>query len=123
MPEQNQELLVRRIRELEARVHELEGSDVSRSTISNEADAVIAAKGCVFHGPDTVERLSSFSLEAIRSELQSSSPTLLRLFQEVGNTSRNQPTSEGIPSVEEMKAIAAICTLLNARAVMECSCK
>ncbi len=58
--------------------------------LSKEADAVIVADGNLFHGPDTVERLSSFSLQAIRSELQSSAPILFRLFQEVGSTTRNQ---------------------------------
>ena len=61
------------------------------------------------HGPDTVERFEQFSMSAVISELQSDCPELYKL----GSTQRN--ARDGARPDEELKAVMALCTLLNAR--------
>ena len=65
------------------------------------------------HGPDTVERFEQFSMSAVISELQSNCPELYKLVQQLGSTQRN--ARDGARPDEELKAVMALCTLLNAR--------
>lgn len=97
------------IRELEDQVIELESShNQAGLEIAHEAQALLALRCNIFHGPDTVERLSSFSMEAVHGELESTAPTMLKLFQQVGDTARGQSSCQaGSFSLEEMKMVSS----------------
>lgn len=66
------------------------------------------------HGPDTMERFSSFTMESVVQEISLQAPQLYQLFHRVGKSQRNRhPETEGY-TVEEIKAVMSLCTLLNA---------
>ena len=68
----------------------------------------------VFHGPDSAENIVKFSLDALVDELRSQAPSLYGILQDVGHTSRNESATESI-CTEELKTVASMCVLLNAR--------
>ena len=82
-------------------------------SLIKEADMVIACGNQSSHGPDNIDDLSEFTIDAVISEFQSYAPSLYAFFQQLGHTSRN-PSETSLP-VEEMKALMALCTLMNAR--------
>ena len=105
-----------RIQYLESRIKHLESQLMeakNHQSLIKEADMVLACGNRSSHGPDSINDLSDFSIDAIVSEFQSYAPSLYALFQQLGHTSRN-PSETSLP-VEEMKALMALCTLMNAR--------
>ena len=67
----------------------------------------------IMHGPDTLERLQSFTIDTELAELHTYAPDLLQLFETLGQTSRNIHGND--LAVEQIKGFVSICTLLNAR--------
>ena len=84
-----------------------------RQRLCAEIDNVVCSQQMFQHGPDTVERFEQFSMSAVIAELQSSCPELYKLVQHLGSTQRN--VRDGARPDEKLKAVMAICTLLNAR--------
>ena len=104
--------LLRRIQELEQQVEELK----SCKQLIDESEKVLAVAVSSSSGPNTLSRLSEFSLDSIVADLDTNSPILFQLFHKVGDTARNQRcVGDSSFCVEEMKAIMSLCTLLNAR--------
>ena len=70
---------------------------------------------CVFTGAwaGHCRAFWQFSMSAVVSELQSDCPELYKLVQQLGSTQRN--ARDGTRPDEELKAVMALCTLLNAR--------
>ena len=85
----------------------------NRESLIKEADMVIACGSQGSHGPDSIDDLSDFSIDAVIAEFQSYAPSLYAFFQQFGHTHRN--SSDTSLPVEEMKALMALCTLMNAR--------
>jgi hypothetical protein len=67
----------------------------------------------ISEGPDTLEHLDSFSIITILNHVRREAPDLLRLFQTLGNSSRNL-SDDGL-AVEQLKGLVSLCTLLNTR--------
>lgn len=67
----------------------------------------------IMHGPDTLERLQSFTIDTVLAELHTYTPDILQLFETLGQTSRNIHGND--LAVEQIKGLVSICTLLNAR--------
>lgn len=63
----------------------------------------------ISEGPDTLEHLDSFSITTILNHVRREAPDLLRLFQTLGNSSRNLD-DDGL-AVEQL----VVYTLLNTR--------
>ena len=74
---------------------------------------VIACGNQSSHGPDNIDDLSDFTIDAIIFEFQHYAPSLYAFLQQLGHTSCN-PCETSLP-VEEMKALMALCTLMNTR--------
>ena len=110
------EVLRPRIQYLESRIKYLESKLMEAEKHQNlvkEADMVIACGNQSSHGPDNIDKLSDFSIDAVIAEFQSYAPSLYAFFQQLGHTSHN-PSEISLP-VEQMKALMALCTLMNAR--------
>ena len=110
------EVLRPRIQYLESRIKDLESKLMvaeNRESLIKEADLVIACGSQGSHGPDSIDDLSDFSIDAVIAEFQSYAPSLYAFFQQLGHTHRN--SSDTSLPVEEMKALMASCTLMNAR--------
>ena len=109
------EALKLRIRQLEDKVQCI--WKFSCESLAQEAGAVIKAGSMIVSGPDTPEHLEAFSIDGIISELKAYAPTLLQLVQSIGEAARTQKTDGEIDwkSGENIKAVTALCTLLNTR--------
>ena len=108
---ENQELTLK-VRHLEERVRELEKS--SSANLLSETAAIVQNASVLANGPDTPDHLEAFTLDTIITKLKTHAPNLLQLVLEIGETSRNM-APEDTKSIEGIKALTALCTLLNAR--------
>ena len=83
--------------------------------LQSEMNFVVSSRQMIRCGPDTVEHFENFSMSSVIAELQASCPEVYSLVQRLGSTQRN--ARDGALPGEELKAVMAICTLLNARSV------
>ena len=90
--------LQQRIDELEKRVQELEQSH----HYVRESDNILSFSDVASRGPDTISRLSHFSLDSILQEFSAHTPELFSLFSAIGS-SKQQPNAEPILQPGEMK--------------------
>ena len=96
---------------LKARIQELERT--STSSLCCQADEVICHKSAVSQGPNSLSTFYELDFDSIVSELKSRAPDLYHFYMALGDTSRNQVKDE--VTTEEVKAVASMCSLLNAR--------
>ena len=96
---------------LKARIQELER--FSATSLCSQADTLIHHASVVKHGPSSITAFRELDLASIVAELQFQAPDLYHLYMMVGDTKRNQ--DDGEVTTEEIKAVASMCSLLNAR--------
>ena len=65
-------------------------------------------------GPDTYEHFCKFSVNQLVEELKNAIPDVYALFMNLGDVNRNVQ-DDGTTSLNEVKVVSALCTLLNAR--------
>lgn len=104
--------LLMQIQQLKDRVRELE-KDRLGEVFCRQADEIIQHKGIVTQGPVSLEAFNSLDLHSIITELSTRAPDLFQLCMTIGDTSRNKQEDE--ITTEEIKAVSAMCSLLNAR--------
>ena len=105
--------LQERVSELEMKLQYLRQSSISLPEIQHQLERLISSDSIIMHGPDTLERLQSFTIDSVLAELHTYAPDLLQLFETLGQTSRNIHGDD--LAVEQIKGLVSICTLLNAR--------
>lgn len=106
------EKLHEKIAILEARVHDL--MQTTPVNLGQQADQLINKSNTLTAcGPDTHEHFYGFSVDRMIHELREQIPDVYALFMQLGDVERN--VSSGGTGVEELKAVSALCTLLNAR--------
>ena len=88
-------------------------SSISMPVIQYQLEWRISSDSIIMYGPDTLERLESFTIDSVLAELHRYAPDLLQLFETLGQTSRNIHGDE--LAVEQIKGLVSVCTLLNAR--------
>jgi len=97
---------------LEARVQEL--MQTTPVSLGQQADQLINKSNTLTAcGPDTLEHFHGFSIDRMIHELHEQVPDVYALFMQLGDVERN--VSSGGTSAEELKAVSALCTVLNAR--------
>ena len=106
-----------------ARVHQLEQENqhlksliqedtVHPSTLEQEVLRLTSSPVFV-HGPDNLEGFENFSLDTVLSEVKA--PNLLSIFNQLAAAERNQSDSSDQVALEGIKALVALCVLINAR--------
>ena len=106
--------LKQQVTELQDELKSLQQTSVQIADLENQADHLISHT-CISEGPDTLEHLDSFSITTILNNVRREAPDLLRLFQTLGNSSRNLG-DDGL-AVEQLNGLVSLCTLLNTRFV------
>ena len=103
-----------KIAALEAENEKLRQSNISTSALEKQLQQLMSSD-TLSSGPNTLQQLQSFSMEAIASVAQSLAPDLMHLFNTLGDTRRN--IEKGVKGVvpNEIKVLVSLCTLLNAR--------
>ena len=115
--EERQQLL-QRISELEEVAQQkVEMHSLRRSQhLIDQAEKAMSLAPKSSKGPDSHERFSEFHIDTIISELSECSPHLYQFFRLVGDTARSSnKLAQSDLTVEEMKVIMSLCTILNAR--------
>ena len=108
-----------------ARVHQIEEENqhlksliredtVHPSTLEQEVLRLTSSPVFV-HGPDNLEGFEKFSLDTVLSEVKTLAPNLLSLFNQLAAAERNQSDSSDDMALEGIKALVALCVLINAR--------
>ena len=105
--------LKERVLELEMKLQSFRQSSISMPIIQHQLERLVSSDSIIMHGPDTLERLESFTIDSVLTEFRRYAPDLLQLFETLGQTSRN--THGDDLAVEQIKGLVSICTLLNAR--------
>lgn len=95
---------------LEARIRELESTSPSYLTMQVDA---LPQTSLTASGPDSYEHFHEFTVEGMIHELQELVPDLYGLFMHLGDVSRT--VSLDAVSTQKLKAISALCTMMNAR--------
>ena len=70
--------------ELRQRIVELEHQS------DDQMQALLGPNLHSYHGPDTIEHLKSFSLDAISAEFSANTPDVVELIHQLGNCSRHE---------------------------------
>ena len=106
--------LCSKIAALEAENEKLRQSSICISALEEQLQRLISFD-MISSGPNSLQRLQYFSIEAIASTTQSLAPDLMHLFNTLGDTRRN--IENGVKGVvpNEIKVLVSLCTLLNAR--------
>ena len=97
--------------QLKKQVAELERK--SDQVLCHQADEVICHASAVTQGPTSLEGFRQFDLDSIISELRFRAPDLYQLFMTLGDTQQHQEEEE--VTTENVKAVSALCSTLNAR--------
>ena len=98
---------------LEARIKELECT--STMSLAKQADTLLKRDDSITTGgPDTYEHFCEFSINKVIKELQEQTPLIYAHFMQLGNIQRTTSDDE-MSGVNKLKAVSALCTLLNAR--------
>ena len=113
LQEQNAQLRSQ-IPALQAENEQLCQSKLSVSALDEQLQRLVSSD-TLSSGPDTLEQLESFSMEAIASCVNSLAPDVMYLFNTLEDTRRN--VEKGVEAVvpTEIKALMSLCTVLNAR--------
>ena len=63
----------------------LEEKSMLSQTLDSEMQSLLHADRVSYHGPDTVEHLKSFSLDAVMTELRAHAPDVVELLSQLGH--------------------------------------
>ena len=105
--------LKERVLELEMKLQSLRQSSILMPVIQHQLERLVSSDSIIMHGPDTLERLESFTIDSVLAELHRYAPDFLQLFETLGQTSRYIHGDD--LAEEQIKGLVSICTLLNAR--------
>lgn len=83
--EHQNHLLLSRIDEQEKQDHSLVSAAVLDSQVSN----LLCSDRSVFHGPDTIEHFSGFSVDGVLAEIRSHAPAVVELLNMMGQANRH----------------------------------
>ena len=100
--------LLGKIQVLEAKIQELERTSVGNLVQQAQALPHTSLTAC---GPDSYEHFHGFSIDGVICELKEQLPDLYALVMQLADVKRNVE----VPNTVQVKAVSALCTLLNAR--------
>ena len=99
---------------LEACIRELE--QITPMKLGHQADRLTNNESSLTAcGPDTYEHFEGFSVDGIIHELREQVPDIFSFFMQLADVERHVKLHPDVTSVQERKAIIALCTILNAR--------
>ena len=116
------EMLTAKVDELERRVHSLQQSltdqeclgSMSTSAYKDEIQSLVSSSSMLSDGPNTIERLETFSLSDLISNVRQVAPTFYSLLCDLGDVRRNARDADNLTQ-NEIKAFVSLCILANAR--------
>ena len=127
--DEEKEELKARIRELEQTVRDLRvrlsqleeqlrSTSISTSSLTTQADYLLHRNMAMYHGPNTIDHFSEFSLDSIRAEIKHTAPALFQLFTTLSHsvmTGDPSQYSNDDQSCDDTKAITSLSILLRSR--------
>lgn len=83
--------------------------------IENQVTKLMNPAHCVHHGPDTLDQMEKFSLDAIITEIRAHAPDVFRLINVIGGSDRLADSD--ITQVTQLRSVSSLLTLLKCRSV------
>lgn len=83
--------------------------------IENQVAKLMNPAHCVHHGPDTLDHMEKFSLDAIITEIRAHAPDVFRLINVIGGSDRLADSD--ITQVTQLRSVSSLLTLLKCRSV------
>ena len=93
----------------------IQGEDLVHPSTLEQEVLRLTSSSVFVHGPDNLEGFEKFSLDTVLSEVKTLAPNLLSLFNRLAAADRNQSDSSDEVALEGIKALVALCVLINAR--------
>lgn len=112
------EVLQKQVQELEQRVAELEHTSTLAQTLDQQMTTLLHPDMASYHGPDTVDHLKRFSLDAVMTEFSSHAPDIVDLLSQLGGCNRFDDEGDSDPArIATLRSTTALCTLMKGRSV------
>ena len=112
--QQENEALKRRVEELEKRVQELEQASTLPQRMDDEMHALVHPSASCYHGPDTVDRLQSFSIDSLVAEFRANAPDVVCLMSQLARSERFDEDNLHT-RIATLRTTTALCTLVKGR--------
>ncbi len=111
--------LEREVQELKQKVVQLEQESAHAQNSDDQMQSLLRPDRLCYHGPDTIEHLESFSLDAIIIEFSATAPDVMELVRQLGNCSRHDNSDAGdeLSRIATLRSTMALCTLVKCRSV------
>ena len=102
-------LLKERVKQLEERIHELEKHAPER--FSQQMNHLTFPSNAIYHGPDTLQHFTDFSMDVLIDECKQYAPDLFKLLTNLGEADRLALEPGETPYLATAKVITALSTL------------
>ena len=112
------EELEKEVLELKQKVAELEQKCSLAQTLDNQMQALLHPTMASYHGPNSIDHFTSFSLNTLMEELRANAPDVVELLSHLARCERfdNEKTDDS-HSIAVLRSTTALCTLLKGRSV------
>ena len=103
---------------LKQKVAELEQKCSLVQTLDNQMQALLHPTMASYHGPNSIDNFTSFSLNTLVEELRGNAPDVVELLSQLARCERFQnENTDDSHSIAVLRSTTALCTLLKGRSV------
>ena len=84
--------------------------------LDSQIGKLLSSSLSVFHGPNTIEHLEEFSVDAVIADLQTNAPDVVQLFNMFRQTNRHDEGHE-LATLSQLRMMTSLTTLLKCRSI------
>ena len=98
---------------------ELEQERSLAHTLDEQVQALLHPHMLCYHGPNTMDHLTSFSIDTVLQELRTNAPDVMELLSTLARTGRFEEgdADDQHAHTATLRTVTSLCTLLKARSV------
>ena len=105
------------VKALQERVHQLEQATPNTQQLVIQIKCLATPTTPVYHGPDSVEHFTEFSIDTVLNEFEQIAPDVFRLLKTLGNLDQQVQEGEEVSSIQGSKVVMAMYALLKSRTI------
>ena len=102
---------------LQERVYQLEQATPNTQQLVKQIKCLATPSNSVYHGPDSVEHFTEFSIDTVLKEFEQIAPDVFRLLKILGSYYQHVQEGEEVSSIQGSKVVMAMCALLKSRTI------
>ena len=104
-------IMMEKVHELEARVHELEATAYTPAILDDRMNRAMNPRFQIYHGPDSVDHFDDFCVERMIDVVEQQAPDVPRLLSML----RRAPSLSNALGIEDMETVRSLCALAKGR--------